>query len=355
MAGDGPGGPHGVHLTRTAESVAEIDALADLLGGRTGLAGVLDGLDRQARRSWTGRLAGRAVDAAYAWERRDGRDPRWWPQGISSSADASDTETVLGRRLLVVSWYSKHLAGAGHGSRLTFLDLDTLRYRHVLLVVPGLDDEGRAGVEPLEVHAGGIVWCGPHVHVAATSRGFVTCRLEDVVRAGPGVESFGHDLLLPVRFSYRAHTEHGCEKLRYSFLSLDRGAGSDQPSTLVAGEYGRGGASRRLARFDIDPGSALLRADDDGAARPVELDDRGVVQMQGAVRARGQLHVTVSRGPWVPGTVYAGGPGDFRAHRFAVPMGPEDLSYWPSTDRLWSVSEHPRRRWVFSVPRSRVD
>ena len=37
------------------------------------------------------------------------------------------------------------------------------------------------------------------------------------------------------------------------------------------------------------------------------------------------------------------------------PMGPEDLSYWPSTDRFWSVSEHPHRRWVFSMKRSFFD
>ena len=341
----------GVHLTRTGENLREIDALAGLLGGRVGLDGVLADLDRQARRSLTGRLLGRAVDAAYAWEDRDSRDPQWWPQGISSSADASPTELVAGRRLLVTSWYSHPVDGVSHGSRLTFLDLDTLRYRHVLLVVPGIDEDGALDVQPLKVHAGGIVWCGPYVHVAATARGVVSVRLEDVVRAGPGVASYGHDYVLPVRFTYRAHADRGQERLRYSFLSLHRSA----TPTLVAGEYGRGSDSTRLAQFELEAGTALLRAGDDGTSRPVALDDGGVVQMQGAVVADGRFHVTVSHGPWRPGTVFAGRPGDFRAHRFAVPMGPEDLTYWPSTDRLWSVSEHPRRRWVFSMPRSRFD
>jgi hypothetical protein len=35
-------------------------------------------------------------------------------------------------------------------------------------------------------------------------------------------------------------------------------------------------------------------------------------------------------------------------------MGPEDLSYWPSRDELWSLSEHPHRRWVFAMPVSSV-
>ena len=96
-------GVAGVHLTLTDDKAAEIDALAELLGGRVGLPGVLDRLDRQARPSRLGRLAGRLVDEAYAWDREDARDRRWWPQGVSGSADADPSERVLGRRLLLVS------------------------------------------------------------------------------------------------------------------------------------------------------------------------------------------------------------------------------------------------------------
>ena len=102
-------------LTRTDENVDEIDALAREVGGRAGLGSLLDDLDRRARRSLLGRLLGRAVHRAYTWDARDRRDRQWWPQGVTTSADASDTEDVEGRRLLVVSWYAKH----GQGSRLT--------------------------------------------------------------------------------------------------------------------------------------------------------------------------------------------------------------------------------------------
>ena len=329
----------GVHLSRSDENAAEIDALAARLGGRVGLDGVLADLDRQARRSRLGRLLGRAVEEAWTWEERDNRDRRWWPQGISTSADASETEEVGGRRLLVTTWYSHQVDGVSHGSRVTFVDVDTLRYRHVLLVTPEM--------EPLHIHAGGLVWCGPYLHVAATARGFHTFRVEDVMRS----DLHGHDYVLPVRFSYRAHTDTGHDRLRYSFLSLDHSASP----TLVAGEYGRGSDSTRLARFDLDAESALPRPGDDGFARPVALDEGGIVQMQGAVVAHGRYHVTVSHGPWRPGSVYVGQPGDFTAYPLAVPMGPEDLAYWPSTDRLWSVSEHPRRRWIFSMRRSWFD
>ena len=249
----------------------------------------------------------------------------------------------------MVSWYAKH----DQGARVTFLDLDTRRYRHVLLVVPSLTD-GVLSLEPLRVHAGGIVWLGPYLHVAATARGVMTCRLDDLVRVpgGVGLTTFGYRYVLPVRFSYRAVTGDGTERLRYSFLSLDRAA---EPMQLVVGEYGSPRQTRRLARYPLDPETFVLAVGDDGSTRPPALDDEGAVRMQGAAIARGTWYVTASTGPWVPGSVYVGRPGEWRRHRWATPMGPEDVTWWPSTDLLWSVSEHPRRRWVFSMRRSWFD
>ena len=59
-------------------------------------------------------------------------------------------------------------------------------------------------------------------------------------------------------------------------------------------------ATRRLARFAIEPESLLLATTEDGVTRPSMLDE-GVGQMQGAVVARGRYHVTVSKGPWTSG------------------------------------------------------
>ncbi len=356
----------GLHLRRTDENVREIDALADLVGGRAGVDGLLDDLKYSARRWWAPRLLGRAVRRALRWDRYDTRDRRWWPQGISTSADASDTEDIDGRRVLVATWYSKELDGTeSHGSRVTFLDLDTLRYRHVLLVVPTLDEDGVLSLAPLRIHAGGIVWAGPYLHVAATERGFVTFRVDDILRVpgdddrpddlgvfGNRVFSYGHRYVLPVRFRYRAYAADGVTRLRYSFLSLDRAA---SPPAIVAGEYGRGEQTTRLARFRLDPATWQLETDEDGHSRPLAPDENGPVQMQGAALARGRFHITVSRGPRWPGDVYAGLPGAFARHALATPMGPEDIAYWPSTDTLWSLSEHPGRRWLFAMPRGYFD
>lgn len=353
----------GVHLTRTDENVAAIDALAALLGGRVGLEPVLDDLNRQGR---YGLAPGRAVHRALTWDREDRRTTDWFPQGISTSADASETEEIAGRRLLVTTWYSTGSGAGQQGARVTFLDLDTRRYRHVLLVVPGRAADGSPTLEPLKVHAGGIVWCGPYLHIAATARGFHTCRVDDLLRVpdelagNPDqigvhaglVSSYGYRYLLPVRLSYRAGADEGQDGLRYSFMSLDR---SVSPPEVVVGEYARGDQTRRLARFPLDPATLLLDEDEEGHSWPLALDDSGVAQTQGATVARGRYYLTVSHGTKTLGSVYAGLPGDFRRHRWATPMGPEDITYWPSTDLLWSLAEHQHRRWVFSMKRSAFD
>jgi len=353
----------GVRLTRTEENLAEIDALAALLGGRVGVEPVLADLNRQARPAmrW-----GRAVEQAFTWDREDRTTRRWYPQGISTSADADPSGQVAGRHLLVVAWYFQDSHGNNQGSRLTFVDLSTLRYRHVLLVSPQLK-KGKVTLAPLKVHAGGIVWCGPYLHVAATTRGFMTCRIDDLLRIpderggrdlrrlgidGDEVASYGYRYVLPARLTYQAYTDEGHERMKYSFLSLDR---ASDPPAIVAGEYTRGTGANRLARYPVDPGTSLLRSGQDGISRPVQLATGGVSSMQGASVARGRYHVTVSHGPWLPGSMYVGDPGRLRPHRLAMPMGPEDIAYWPSTDLLWSVSEHPWRRWVFAMRRSSFD
>ena len=211
--------------------------MATLLGGRVGIDAVLDDLNRQAAADVPARPVrlGQAVDWGFSLDERDRVDPVWWPQGISTSADASDTEDIGGRHVLAVSWYAKDERGV----RITFVDLASLRYRHVLLVVPVLDQHGMLVLRPLRVHAGGIVWNGPYLHVAATARGLMTCKLDDIMRVpghprhgawdrlglvGEQVASYGYRYVLPVRFSYRAYADDGVTKLRYSFLSLDRSA-----------------------------------------------------------------------------------------------------------------------------------
>jgi hypothetical protein len=138
--------------------------------------------------------------------------------------------------------------------------------------------------------------------------------------------------------------------MRYSFLSLERRAAGPR---LVAGEYGRRGATTRLVDFAIDPGSCLLDATEDGVAHPRSLSGGGVERMQGAVVVDGRWYVTASAGRYLRGSMYVGRPGAFRRRARVLPAGVEDLSYWPSRDELWSLTEYPGRRWVFAMDRAR--
>ena len=81
----------GVHLLRGADRVEEVEALAARLGGRVGLRGVLGDLNRRARAV---RVPAPAAVWGFRWDRDDMCSPRWWPQGITTSADAHDPEVV---------------------------------------------------------------------------------------------------------------------------------------------------------------------------------------------------------------------------------------------------------------------
>ncbi len=355
---------HGVHLARTAERVEEVDLLAERLGGRVGLGAVLEDLNREARPTV---VPGLAVSWGFRPDEQDSLSRRWWPQGITTSADAGlrRDETVGGRHVVLTSAYSKQVGGYGKGARVTVHDVTDpakVRYRHVLLVEPYLERD-RVGLRPVPVHAGGIVWHGDHLHVAGTRRGVVSCRLADVLRVPTGgdpdrigleddvTHAFGYRYVLPVRFGYEAVTRDGLERLRYSFLSLARG---EQGHELVAGEYGRGTMTTRLLRFALDPRTGLLRTDDEVVSRPVALD-AGIGHMQGATVVDGRWYVTTSAGRFRLGSVWTGTPGDLRRHRFAMPVGPEDIAYRPATDQLWSLSEYPGHRYVFAMDRSAFD
>lgn len=352
-----------MHLRRSEERGDQIEQLVASLtadgGGRVGLRGVLGDLNRAAT---VVRVPASAAHWGFRWDDEDTRSRRWWPQGITTSADHDASEVYDGRRVVLTSAYSKDLAGVHKGSRISVVDLDQgrPRYRHVLLVDLFTREDGTVDVRPLKVHAGGIVWHGEHLHVAGTARGISTFCLDDVVRVGTlgdrdrlgvGRGSFGYRYLLPVRFTYDAFADDGHERMRYSFLSLDRGPAEPR---LVAGEYGRRGRTTRLVDFEMDPGTSLLRVSEEGHAHPLSLSPEGLEGMQGATVVDGRWYVTTSAGRYLRGSMYVGRPGSFQRRPRVLPIGVEDVSYWPSRDELWSLSEYPGRRYVFAMPRARL-
>ena len=68
----------------------------------------------------------------------------------------------------------------------------------------------------------------------------------------------------------------------------------------------------------------------------------------------GTWFVTTSRGRFRLGSVWVGRPGRLAERRHQLPVGPEDITYWPQRDQLWSLSEYPHARFVFAMPRRRL-
>jgi hypothetical protein len=349
-----------VHLVRGRERSRENDALAAATGGRVGLDGVLADLNRTAAVV----PAPQAASYGFTWDEEDTASRRWWPQGITSSSDASPEEQYAGRDVLVTTSYSQVIRKLGKGARISVVDVsnpERVRYRHVLLVTAHLDDQGRLTLRPVNAHAGGIVWNGSYLHVAGTAKGIHTFHVDDVVAVtgtdrpeqlgplpGGGIAGFGHRYVLPARCVHQAASGDGVEPLRYSFLSLTRENGAPE---LVAGEYGRGPMTTRLLRLDLDP-DGLPTADPAGACRPKLVEPGGVERMQGAVSVEGRLYVTTSAGTRGMGSIWVGQPGALRQYPYATPPGPEDICYRSSGDRLWTVTEYPGRRFVLALDRS---
>jgi hypothetical protein len=354
----------GLHLVRTEENIAEITALKELLGGAVGFSGAVSSLNRQGRRAYG--LFGRAVHKAYTWDNFDCRSYQWYPQGITTGSDAFATDGIDPDRYLIATWYARPLAGVNPGSRITILDLATLRYRNILLVEPVIR-KGLLTLEPVRIHAGGVVWAGDHLHIAATARGLVTFRLGDIMRVPETrrapysdrllareeeVATYGYSHLLPVRFTYQARADDGHAALRYSFLSLSH---EEQHPQLVCGEYGRGEQTTRLARIPLAEESLLPDVLVDEVTRQIQITNDGIPGMQGVMAISDQYYVTVSRGKWCPGSMYVGRPGNLRHIPWALPIGPEDITYNNKTGHLWSLSEHPGLRFVVSMKRSWFD
>jgi hypothetical protein len=292
----------------------------------------------------------------------------WIPQGVTSSADAGG-----GRESLLVSWYDTRTAPA-KGVRVSFLDAATNRYRHVLLVYPTADGSYEIVGRPQGgIHAGGIVWHGHRLYVVDTTRGirvFDMRQIFDLARSPAGDTSdasrigrqggtyhgFGYRYVMPQVGAWVNAAgpdddgDFACEATgapKFSSIALD-----PAEQRLVTSEYCRSGAFGRVARWPV--GAEDLVPGPDGAVRAADVQRLPVHQVQGAVSAAGTWYLSRSRGEDTNGELIPATPGADGSLRAGEPrragIGPEDLSYWPGRNELWTVTEHAGRRMLYGVP-----
>ncbi len=348
-------------LRRRAGSYATAIAGLDAALPNVTVQQVLDDGNRVATRLTASEGAALVTNfaAGFRFESGDVGTAEWMPQGITTSSDALDSGVYEDRKAVLVSWYSTAVDGE-KGVRVSFVNrTDPLapRYRHVLLVEP-YTSGGVHSFRPINVHAGGIAWYGHHLYVVDTNRGLRVFDLNHLWQTSTtssttcgrqsdgSYQAFGYKYVLPQSLAY---DQVGTGGLVFSFISLDR---STSPDSFLIGEYGNPGTGTRLVRWGADYTDRELVHDagsttDATASWAYRVD---VTSMQGALSLNGRYFLSTSDGDandgdlatWTPG-------GSVVMHYDTLPIGCEDLTYRPSVDELWTVTEYAGRRVAISV------
>jgi hypothetical protein len=396
-------------------SFTDDSLLADSADGlsRVGLAGLLDG---RGRRAYRARLRG-AATVGYRWGLVDTFTSTWWPQGIA-------TGQHRGSPVIITSWFAQARRGKKMGSRISIIDLRDRarpRYHHVLLVEPKRRDgtvvdgtavDGTVVFEPVEVHAGGIVWTGDRLLVAATHGGIREFHLGDILRTPTAgvlrrpTGLFGYRHLLPQAGVFSPPNDHQGKGMRYSFLSLESGndpSGVTDPAAPTSPTDTDPAAPASTTNSDPAAPASTTNSDPAAPASPTNIDpaaptsptrttpparqaarqhtvrlitgeysknekgrlgrlhltgDRSAVndvhvpqilEMQGAVVHNGVWFVNASRGDTSGGDLWVGTPGKMIRHAGVLPPGPEDNAVLAESNEIWSVTEFPRKRWIYAI------
>ncbi|MEV5413242.1 hypothetical protein AB0K60_30970 [Thermopolyspora sp. NPDC052614] len=270
----------------------------------------------------------------YCFEADDNDTPDWYPQGVACASEAGRAEPVV-----AVSWYWKPTDGRPEkGVRLSFLDVATRKYAHVLLVRPAPD----GSYQPINIHAGGIAWSGDLIYVADTTNGLRVFDVRGLVdlKPTPAKIYLAYRYLMPQVDHWRPVSGQA----RFSFAAIDR---SHSPDALLSGEYAEPGTVGRVARWPLN-GDHTLAAGEDGVVRALDAFEMPKNKIQGAQSHEGRWYLSQARDGRTRGSlVVVDTAGKVTTRDF--PVGPEDLTCWREKKTLWSVTEFRGRRAVFAV------
>ncbi|MFF2021251.1 hypothetical protein ACFVW2_05505 [Streptomyces sp. NPDC058171] len=321
-------------------------------------------------------------DATSAWS------GGWHPQGLTASHDAQPGGTVDGHHLYVASWYY----GTGETTRDQFARVSFLKstgtdrsYGHVMLVKPKNTGASATFEAVTNVHADGMVWYGNKLYVANGGELQVydtqfLWRMEstatDRVGIANGVSSARyHQWALPMVARYvttdpeeaNVRTCPG-EQACLGSLSLDRSGPVDH---LVSGEYlNPGTRTTHVARWPLNDATDLL-ASDSGAtfgtttATGVYAVPPSVRRVQGVATdgtryylagqcPDGYMGDANTSDPLSYSCIFESLPGGVPTVLTRSPSLTQNLSYAPSSGRLWGLNEQTNHRVVFSILPSAV-
>ncbi|KAL2868923.1 uncharacterized protein BJX67DRAFT_29597 [Aspergillus lucknowensis] len=344
---NGPQDPAPYKLTVTADSepLAKLSEIFAAAGKNVSISDVLDSGNRDMTSSTPSIGNGNPV-VHLAWNSGDVGTEKWLPQGITSSADGDASGKWEGRESWIVSWHQDDDSNA----RVSFIDRETNKYRHVYLVRP--DDDSFGSVN---VHAGGIAWYGPYLYIVDTGVGIRVFDLTNIweveIGDGLGKQSDGtyvaenYRYVLPQLHYYRFSSTDG-SSFRHSYISLDR---SDDPPTLMVGEYQTEDSTVdiRFVKYPLNPETSRLATDDEGVVGASEAYCSNFLRVQGAFALDGKIIISRSNGGSTGGDMFNWTPGSAAtSHIGWFPPGNEDLSYNPVRKEWYTVTEHPGTRYI---------
>jgi hypothetical protein len=328
-------------------------------------------------------------DNTSAWsnEQKGG----WHPQGLTASHDANPGGTVDGHHLYAASWFY------GEGwSPIPAVDA-TLRdklarvsivestgsdwsYGHVLLVKP-TGDESNANFEPVtNVHADGMVWYGNKLFVANGGE-LQVYDLQHLWKMKASSSRIGivfgvssarwHNWALPMvgRYTLGSSSDNAraCpgERACLSSLSLDRSGSTDH---LVSGEYltAKDERTAHVIRWPLNDATGLPRADNSGTvtATGAYAVPKGIRQVQGVATDGDSYYLSAQCPDGYMGDsdtsdgyscIYRAKPGGVPTVLTRSPSLTQNLSYSPSSGRLWGLNELDGKRAVFSLVPTAAD
>jgi hypothetical protein len=127
------------------------------------------------------------ASTAYRWEEtadfNDQDTEKWYPQGITTSADSYASGVYEGKKVQIVTWHSDNYDDGKRGARVSFVSPggkgSGRKYRHVLLV----QTKGNDDFQTIKgLHAGGIAWYGNLVYVVDTTGGLRVFDLDHIYK-----------------------------------------------------------------------------------------------------------------------------------------------------------------------------
>ncbi len=280
---------------------------------------------------------------SFAFDKEDQNTTDWYPQAVTTSADADGTTgKVDGKSWVAVSWYNKNEPR----SRITFVDHSNpdapnqQKYRHVELMVP---NEKTGKLEPLKSHVGGVTWSGDYLYVAQTNGGIRVFDVRELLKVTDSskVPSGTEEYVLPQVGYYKTQGLPGT-KPTFSGLSLDR---TGTNPALLSQEYDGENPGGRIIRWEIDPKTGRLAAEDG----VVQADDAWSVPMTrvaGVVKLEDGFRIATMG---TPANLFEAREGAYPEQVDSLAKGIQQFSWDWTRNKVWTLAEHPGNRvvWAF--------